>query len=70
MNVETDVEDNEIEAIRERIIASAMRCIRMQLIALGRDWERCGKASCARTRRCRGFACEPDVMDSEMPDDE
>ena len=65
MNIEIDAADNEIETIRERIIASAMRCIRMQLIALGRDWERCGKASCARTRRCRGFACEPDVGDHE-----
>jgi hypothetical protein len=58
MNIEIDATDNEIEDIRERVIASAMRCIRMQLIALGHDWERCGKASCARTRRCCGFACE------------
>jgi hypothetical protein len=65
MNIEIDAADNKIETIRERIIASAMRCIRMQLIALGRDWERCGKASCARTRRCRGFACEPEVGDDD-----
>jgi hypothetical protein len=36
-----------------------MRCMRTILIAMGRDYERCGKAACARSRRCRGFACEP-----------
>ena len=49
-----------IEAIRARTIESAMRCIRALLIQIGRDYERCGKTSCARSRRCRGFACEPD----------
>ena len=48
-----------IETIRRRAIQSAMRCIRALLIQLGRDYERCGKAACARTRRCRGLACEP-----------
>jgi len=28
------------------------------LIAMNRDDERCGKAACARARRCHGFACE------------
>jgi hypothetical protein len=32
-------------------------------IAASRDYERCGKAACARSRRCRGFACEPDAGD-------
>ncbi len=48
-----------IETVRARAIRSAMRCVRSLLIALGRDYERCGKAACARSRRCRGFACEP-----------
>ena len=51
----------EIAAIRARIVERAMRCLRAQLVALGRDHERCGRASCARSRRCRGLACEPDV---------
>ena len=59
MNIEIDTADNEIDAIRERLTASVMRCLRMQLVAIGRDYERCGKAACARSRRCRGFACEP-----------
>ncbi len=59
------VANDRIETTRTRTIQSAMRCVRALLIALNRDYERCGKASCARARRCRGFACEPDVMDDE-----
>lgn len=51
------------QAIRERTIASMERSIRAMLTALGRDWERCGKAACARSRRCRGLACEPQEDD-------
>ena len=54
-----------IRTARQRAIHSAMRCIRTLLIALARDYERCGKASCARSRRCRGFVCEPAVRDRE-----
>jgi hypothetical protein len=54
---------DENEAIRDRTIASMERSIRTMLIAIGRDWERCGKAACARSRRCRGFVCEPEDDD-------
>ena len=54
-----EASDREIDMIRERITESVMHCLRLQLIAIGRDWQRCGKAACARTRRCRGLACEP-----------
>ena len=37
--------------------------MRLLAIAAGRDYEHCGKAACARSRRCRGFACEPDGDD-------
>ena len=37
--------------------------MRLIAIAAGRDYEHCGKAACARSRRCRGFACEPDAAD-------
>jgi hypothetical protein len=37
--------------------------MRLIAIAAGRDYEHCGKAACARSRRCRGFACEPDAGD-------
>jgi len=48
----------EIEAARERTIEAAERCIVVMLKALGQTWQRCGKAACLRSRRCRGFACE------------
>jgi hypothetical protein len=54
------VATDDIETIRRRAVQSVMRCMRTILIAMGRDYERCGKAACTRSRRCRGFACEPD----------
>jgi hypothetical protein len=45
---------------RRRAFASLERCLRKLAAGTGRDHERCGKAACARSRRCRGFACEPD----------
>lgn len=70
MNDDTDDEedresDAEIEAIHARITERVLRCLRMQLVAIGRDYERCGKAACARSRRCRGFACEPQVASDD-----
>jgi hypothetical protein len=53
-------------AIRERIVERVLNASRYLLIAIGRDWERCGKAACKRSRRCRGFACEPEVFESEL----
>jgi hypothetical protein len=50
-------------ATRKRVIASMERSLRSLLVALGRDYEWCGKAACARSRRCRGFACEPEIAD-------
>ena len=42
-----------------RIAERVLRIVRHMLIGMNRDYERCGKAACARSRRCRGFACEP-----------
>jgi hypothetical protein len=50
-------------AVRKRTIASIESGLRSLLVAIGRDYEWCGKAACARSRRCRGFACEPDMAD-------
>jgi hypothetical protein len=61
-----DGHGDEIEALQERIEHRVERCIRALLIAMGRDHLRCGKAACARSRRCRGFACEPDVSDEDV----
>jgi hypothetical protein len=60
-----DKHDAEIEALQDRIHDRVERCIRALLIAMGRDHLRCGKAACLRSRRCRGFACEPDVSDED-----
>ena len=35
------------------------------LVAIGRDYENCGKAACARSRHCRGFACEAAMADDD-----
>jgi hypothetical protein len=57
---ETPAQD-EIDCTRARTLDRAHHCVRMMLQWLGRDHEFCGKAACARSRRCRGFACEPDI---------
>jgi hypothetical protein len=52
---------NQIEAARrQRTLDALYRCAARLAGTIGRDWHDCGKAACARSRRCRGFACEPD----------
>jgi hypothetical protein len=51
------------QASRRRAFDAVARCMRLVAIAAGRDYEHCGKVACARLRRCRGFACEPDADD-------
>jgi hypothetical protein len=46
-------------ATRKRTIDAAYRCVAKLIARIARDHERCGKAACVRSRRCRGFACEP-----------
>ena len=58
--------EDDIDAIRQSAIDSTYRCIRLLLVSLGRDYQHCGKASWARSRRCRGFACEPDLDGDKM----
>jgi hypothetical protein len=61
MTADIDIEtDDAIECTRKRTLDGAARCLALMLGALARDWLYCGKASCARARRCRGFACEPE----------
>jgi hypothetical protein len=55
-------DDNDIRDRDQRLALIAQRVTRIVhliLTGMNRDFERCGKASCARARRCRGFACEP-----------
>lgn len=58
--IPADNDDEEIACIRRRTLDSAGRALRAALVALSRDYLNCGKAACARSRRCRGFACERD----------
>ena len=48
------------EAGRRRAIEALERALRLLVVAAGRDYAHCGKAAYARSRRCRGFACEPE----------
>ena len=52
------------QAGRRRALDAVARCIRLLAVDAGRDYEHCGKAACARSRRCRGFACETDGDDA------
>ena len=70
MNVTDDTDDPREtpqalidQASRRRAFDAVARCMRLVAIAAGRGYEHCGKAACARSRRCRGFACEPDAGD-------
>ncbi len=47
------------EYLKQHLQERLLRCVEMMLASISRDWESCGKASCARSRRCRGFVCEP-----------
>ena len=53
---------DEIDAAsRRRALDALQRTMARLAGAIGGDWRRCGKAACARSRRCRGFACETDA---------
>lgn len=47
-----------LQAAADRAADGALRVIRRLLITLNRDHERCGKAACARSRRCHGVVCD------------
>ena len=49
---------DDIECTRRRTLGGIERCLALLAGAIARDWRHCGKAACARSRRCRGFACE------------
>ena len=44
-------------AFKNRLLARIHACARAMLVDVTRTWESCGKARCARARRCRGSAC-------------
>ena len=54
---------DEIECLKERTLDRIYRCMARLTGEIARDWAYCGKAACARSRRCRGFACEPNEDD-------
>lgn len=50
-------------AARRRVVAKIERCIGLVLDGIerrqrDRHHRRCGRTTCARSRRCRGFACD------------
>ena len=45
------------DVFKNRVIARIHACARAMLADVTRTWESCGKASCARSGRCRGSAC-------------
>jgi hypothetical protein len=47
-------------AARRRAVDAVGRCLVTLIAGIARDHQHCGKAACARSRRCRGFVCEPD----------
>jgi hypothetical protein len=49
----------------QRAMDALHRALARLTRAVGRDWQHCGKATCLRSRRCRGFACEPEVEGDE-----
>ena len=51
---------DELECLKKRTLARLADCLARFGSQIARDWAYCGKAACARSRRCRGFACEPD----------
>jgi hypothetical protein len=57
------IASDEIQCLKARTFDRLARCIARLTGEIGRDWLRCGKAACARSRRCRGYACEPDGDD-------
>ena len=63
--IATETADDDIVATRRRTIDGAWHCAEILLGQIARDHERCGKAACARSRRCRGFACVPGGQDGE-----
>ena len=46
------------KASRSQALDAVYRCLDRMLASLARDYAHCGKAACARARRCRGFACK------------
>jgi hypothetical protein len=59
---------DEIDAASRRRAREAMhRCLALLIGLAAQDWRHCGKAACARSRRCRGFACEPELDGEDAP---
>jgi hypothetical protein len=56
-----DIADDELETLKARTIDRLHRSLIALVAGIGRDHQPCGKAACARSHRCRGFACEPDI---------
>ncbi len=50
-------------ATRRRTIDRFERVMARMLADIARGYERCGKAACVRSRRCRGTACELEADD-------
>ncbi len=49
------------DGIARDIVRRMHRIMRHIAVGIERPWLRCGKAACARRRRCRGTACDRPV---------
>jgi hypothetical protein len=58
---ETELTPREMAELKERVTARLSGALCALVSHLARDYQHCGKAACVRSRRCRGFACEPEV---------
>jgi len=63
--MDSDQPIENFEEFKRSLIARMRRCAEMIVAKIERSWEHCGKASCARSRRCRGFACEVETGDDK-----
>ena len=61
----TDDTNEDLDELKRSVIERVSRCARAMASELERSWETCGKASCARSGRCRGFACGLKVADGD-----
>jgi hypothetical protein len=57
----TELTPREMAELKERVTVRLYGRLCALVSHLSRDHDHCGKAACARSRRCRGFACEPEV---------
>jgi hypothetical protein len=49
--------EDEFAFLQQRTLDAIYRCVDRLLLEIGREWRDCGRAACARSRRCRRAFC-------------